>query len=91
MTRVSPFLTAMCSEPVLPLSTHPTGPTTGTVALGAGARKMDASGGGILFIEAGVDITNPETLTPELFKGVTQVIAAAALGDTAGVAGFWLY
>ncbi len=55
------------------------------MALGAGARKMDASGGGILFIEAGVDITNPDTLTPELFKGVTQASAAAALGDTAGV------
>lgn len=33
---------------------------------------MDAAGGGILFIESGVDITNPDTLTPELFKGVTQ-------------------
>ncbi|PRW55975.1 nadh:ubiquinone oxidoreductase complex i intermediate-associated 30 [Chlorella sorokiniana] len=61
------------------------GPTTGTVALGAGARKMDAAGGGILFIESGVDITNPETLTPELFKGVTQVVTAvgAVFGKTA--------
>lgn len=63
----------------LPLPTMPNtpcrlaGPTTGTVALGKGARKMDAAGGGILFIESGVDLTNPDTLTPELFKGVTQV------------------
>lgn len=48
------------------------------VALGAsggsGRRPVGGAGaGGILFIESGVDITRPETLTPELFKGVTQV------------------
>lgn len=33
----------------------------------------------------GVDITNPETLTPELFRGVTQVVTAvgAVFGRTA--------
>jgi hypothetical protein len=31
--------------------------------------------GGILITEAGVDVTNPATLTADLFKGVTQVRA----------------
>lgn len=29
--------------------------------------------GGILITEAGVDVTNPDTLTQQLFEGVTQV------------------
>lgn len=32
--------------------------------------------GGILFIDSGVDITDAATLTPELFRGVTQVISS---------------
>ena len=32
--------------------------------------------GGVLFIEEGVDITRPETLTPELFAGVTQIVSS---------------
>jgi hypothetical protein len=31
------------------------------------------SGAGILFVEEGVDVTNPETLGADLFRGVTQV------------------
>jgi hypothetical protein len=37
---------------------------------------VQANGRGILFIDSGVDITKPETLTPELFKGVTQIISS---------------
>lgn len=29
--------------------------------------------GGILIVEAGVDVTNPDTLGQQLFEGVTQV------------------
>jgi hypothetical protein len=32
-----------------------------------------SSGGGILIVEGGVDVTRPETLTKDLFRGVTQV------------------
>mgnify|MGYP001810216444 CR=1 FL=1 len=52
------------------------GPTGTVVAFNAAsaARSAGGAGGnGILFIEPGVDITNPDTLTPEIFKGVTQV------------------
>ncbi|KAL4457749.1 hypothetical protein ABPG75_012614 [Micractinium tetrahymenae] len=66
------------------------GPTGTLVALGAsggsGRRPVGGAGaGGILFIESGVDLTKPETLTPELFKGVTQVATAvgAVFGRTA--------
>lgn len=43
------------------------------------------SGAGILFVEAGVDVTNPETLGPELFNGVSQVVIStgAVFGRTA--------
>jgi hypothetical protein len=43
------------------------------------------SGGGILFVESGVDITNADTLTPQLFAGVSQVVTAvgAVFGRTA--------
>lgn len=33
----------------------------------------DGSNGGILIVEDAVDVTNPATLTPHLFEGVTQV------------------
>ena len=48
---------------------------------------MDAAGGGILFIESGVDITNPDTLTPELFKGVTQASRKDSSGQGVYLAG----
>uniref|UniRef100_A0A383VGD9 NAD(P)-binding domain-containing protein n=1 Tax=Tetradesmus obliquus TaxID=3088 RepID=A0A383VGD9_TETOB len=38
--------------------------------------------GGILITAAGVDVTNPATLSAELFEGVTQVVSA--LGPVAG-------
>eukprot|EP00878_Enallax_costatus_P001050 GHUV01001185.1.p1 GENE.GHUV01001185.1~~GHUV01001185.1.p1 ORF type:complete len:643 (+),score=165.16 GHUV01001185.1:143-2071(+) len=41
-----------------------------------------SSSGGILITAGGVDVTNPETLTAELFQGVTQVVSA--LGPVAG-------
>lgn len=46
---------------------------------------IQSNGSGILFIENGVDITNPETFTPELFKGVSQVVSSvgAVFGRTA--------
>ncbi len=76
-----------------PTLTHPR--THPQVALGAsggsGRRPVGGAGaGGILFIESGVDITRPETLTPELFKGVTQVSFGsrlAGLGHRGGVLG----
>jgi hypothetical protein len=40
---------------------------------------------GILIIESGVDVTNPATLTKQLFEGVTQVGVWAVIG--AAVAG----
>ena len=51
----------------------------------AGLAEGRQPGGGILFVEPDVDITNPETLTPQLFKGVTQVVTAvgAVFGRTA--------
>ena len=51
----------------------------------AGLQEGRQPGGGILFVEAGIDITNPATLTPQLFKGVTQVVTAvgAVFGRTA--------
>ena len=56
-----------------------------TVMEKAGLAEGRQPGGGILFLESSVDITNPETLTPELFKGVTQVVTAvgAVFGRTA--------
>ncbi|GAB4820680.1 hypothetical protein N2152v2_007726 [Parachlorella kessleri] len=46
---------------------------------------VQSSGSGILFIDSGVDITQPETLTAGLFKGVTQVVSTvgAVFGRTA--------
>jgi hypothetical protein len=43
------------------------------------------SGSGILFIEGGVDLTAPSTLSPELFAGVSQVVSVvgAVFGRTA--------
>jgi hypothetical protein len=38
-----------------------------------------AAGGGILFTQAGVDVTDEATLTAELFAGVTQARPRAAL------------
>jgi hypothetical protein len=43
---------------------------------------IQQSGSGILFVLEGVDVTNPETLSAELFKGVTQV--RRLLGPPAG-------
>lgn len=42
-------------------------------------------GAGILFVESGVDITNPDTLSPLMFEGVSQVVTAvgAVFGRTA--------
>lgn len=37
---------------------------------------VQEGGSGILFIDAGVNITDADTLTPELFKGVTQVVSS---------------
>ena len=39
-------------------------------------RQPDGNGGGILFLESGVDVTNEETLTADLFKGVQQIICS---------------
>ena len=46
---------------------------------------VQSSGSGILFIDSGIDITKPETLTVEVFKGVTQVVSTvgAVFGRTA--------
>ena len=46
---------------------------------------VQASGSGILFIDSGTDITKSETLTAELFRGVTQVVSTvgAVFGRTA--------
>lgn len=41
---------------------------------GLGLRPGRQPGGGILFVEAGVDVTDPGTLTQALFRGVTQVV-----------------
>lgn len=42
-------------------------------------------GRGILFVESGVDITSPGTLTPLIFAGVSQVVTCvgAVFGRTA--------
>ena len=44
-----------------------------------------AGGSGVLFIESGIDITQPDTLSPQLFAGVSQVVTAvgAVFGRTA--------
>ena len=34
------------------------------------------SGSGILFVEDGVDVTNAQTLSANIFKGATQVVIA---------------
>jgi hypothetical protein len=36
-------------------------------------RQAEGKGDGILFVQAGVDVTDESTLTPDLFAGVTQV------------------
>lgn len=79
---------------------RPTHPHCGSraprqVALGAsggsGRRPVGGAGaGGILFIESGVDITRPETLTPELFKGVTQVTGGPPRRAGPPAAGCWV-
>jgi hypothetical protein len=33
----------------------------------------NSGSGGILIVEAGIDVTNPDTLAKQLFQGVTQV------------------
>lgn len=43
-------------------------------------RKLPS--GGALFLETGVDVTDPTTLPPQLFEGVTQVVLA--LGGVVG-------
>ncbi|GBF93005.1 hypothetical protein Rsub_05616 [Raphidocelis subcapitata] len=50
-------------------------------SLGVAEGRQEGSGG-ILFVDAGVDVTKEETLTEELFRGVTQVVSA--LGGVAG-------
>jgi hypothetical protein len=45
-------------------------------------RQLAENGGGALFVATGVDVTKEETLTAELFSGVTQVVSA--LGGVAG-------
>lgn len=37
------------------------------------AADSSSSSSGILIYEAGVDVTNPETLSKQLFEGVSQV------------------
>lgn len=49
-----------------------------------GSSSSSASSSGILITEAGVDVTNPETLTKQLFEGVTQVCVCVWM-----VAGGW--
>lgn len=39
-------------------------------------RQDSLEGGGILFIEEGVDVTQPNTMTKQLFAGATQVVLA---------------
>jgi uncharacterized protein YbjT (DUF2867 family) len=46
------------------------------------AEGRQPEGDGVLFTEAGVDVTNEATLTADLFKGVEQVVYA--LGGVAG-------
>jgi hypothetical protein len=38
-----------------------------------GQGGSSSGSGGILIVEAGIDVTNPDTLTKQLFGGVTQV------------------
>ncbi|KIZ06137.1 hypothetical protein MNEG_1822 [Monoraphidium neglectum] len=45
-------------------------------------RQAEGKGDGILFVQAGVDVTDESTLTPDLFAGVTQVVSA--LGGVTG-------
>jgi hypothetical protein len=40
--------------------------------LGLAEGRQEGSGG-VLFVDAGVDVTNESTLTEGLFRGVTQV------------------
>jgi hypothetical protein len=49
------------------------------------AEGRQPGGRGILFVEAGVDITSADTITPMLFAGVSQVVTAvgAVFGRTA--------
>lgn len=54
-------------------STKPVSEVWAEIGLREGEQE---SGGGILFVEPGVDITDPGTLKKELFKGVTQAVIA---------------
>jgi hypothetical protein len=46
----------------------------------ADSSSSSSSKGGILITEAGVDVTNPATLTKQLFEGVTQVGVGVGVG-----------
>jgi hypothetical protein len=43
-----------------------------------GYQQEEDSSSGILLVESNVDVTNPSTLTAELFEGVTQASLQAA-------------
>lgn len=50
-----------------------------------GSSASSGGSGGILITEAGVDVTNPDTLTKQLFEGVTQVrVCVHGVGRLAG-------
>eukprot|EP00775_Hariotina_reticulata_P006495 gene6495-6723_t len=53
-----------------------------TAGLKEGYQQEEQPSSGILFVNSNVDVTDPSTLTAELFKGVTQVVSA--LGPVAG-------
>lgn len=51
-------------------------------SLGLEEGAQPGGGGGALFVDAGVDVTDESTLTADLFEGVTQVVSA--LGGVTG-------
>ncbi|PSC71557.1 nadh:ubiquinone oxidoreductase complex i intermediate-associated 30 [Micractinium conductrix] len=83
-TVIAATRSADCARDVLGKE-GPTGTVVAFNAASAARSAGGAGGNGILFIEPGVDITNPDTLTPEIFKGVTQVVTSvgAVFGKTA--------
>jgi len=49
-----------------------------TAGLTEGYQQESDPSSGILFVESNVDVTDPSTLTAELFEGVTQASLPAA-------------
>eukprot|EP00951_Prasinocladus_malaysianus_P036343 scaffold382063_cov25-Prasinocladus_malaysianus.AAC.1 len=47
-----------------------------TIVLLCRMSQQGPAGGGVLHLAPGVDLSDAETLAPDLFKGVSQVVSA---------------